>query len=69
MGVRRNPTRAASATERGGKTSRLGRKLPAEAFDDHDEVDQKVVEAAQERADKILKKGRWVVVDGYVGKK
>jgi hypothetical protein len=69
MGARRTPSRATSASERKADAPHAGRRFPAEAFDDHDDVSPKVVQAIQDRADKILKNGKWVVVDGYAGKK
>ncbi len=69
MGVRRKQSSATTSNEGSAKALRSGRTFPPEAFDDHDDVSPKVVKSVQDRANKILKKGKWVVVDGYAGKK
>ena len=42
---------------------------PQEAFEYDDDVTQAAVSEIQARADKILSTGKWVVVDGYAGKR
>jgi hypothetical protein len=43
-------------------------QIAPEAFEDYDDVSADAVKSIQRRADKVLKKGKWVVVDGYVDK-
>jgi hypothetical protein len=39
-----------------------------EAYEDYGDVSEEAVKSIQERANKTLKKQKWVVVDGYVDK-
>jgi hypothetical protein len=51
-----------------GRTAPPSRRAPApEAFDHYDEISAEAVKALQKRADRVLKKGKWTIVDGYVG--
>jgi hypothetical protein len=46
------------------------RRAPApEAYEDYDDVTAEAVKSVQERADKVLNKGKWTVVDGHVDDK
>lgn len=56
--------RSATISEAGKARKRAGRSLAPEAFEVYDDVDPKVAKAIQDRAYKVLKKGKWVVVDG-----
>lgn len=46
-----------------------GRNLPPEAFQYDDDVTPETVETIKEKADRIIRKEEWVVIDGYVGKR
>ena len=65
--VVRRKQRSAAVSDGSNAEPRSGRTFPAETYDDHDEVDPKVAKSIQDRANKVLKKGKWVVVDGDAG--
>lgn len=47
----------------------LGRLPAPEAFDYRGDITPEAVEQLQEKADRILEKEDWVVIEGYVHKK
>lgn len=60
---------AALRKRRDNRSGITSPQLPPEAFLHEDDVTPEVVKSIQDEADKILKDGDWVVIDGYVGKK
>jgi hypothetical protein len=65
MKTRRKPTNDSSPPKPEARPARSGRKFPPEAFEEYGDVDPEIVRSIQERADKVLKKRKWVVVDGH----
>ena len=65
MKTRRKPTNDSSSPKPEIHAPRSGRKFPPEAYEEYGEVDPEIVRSIQQRADKVLKKKKWVVVDGH----
>ena len=63
----RSRQRRTTVSAGGSPELRPGRAFPPQAFDDHDDVNRKVTKSIQDRANRVLKKGKWVVVDGDAG--
>ena len=65
MSARRKHSEAMAPAK---KKPAAARSPAPEAYEHYDDVGAEAVKSVQDRANKILKKGKWVVVDGYVDK-
>ena len=50
-----------------GPAAAAKRSFPPEAYDYGGDISAEAVRRLQEQADKVLGKGEWKVIDGYVG--